>query len=189
MDDIEPTILYSIAITAVILGFIAIVFAILSISVDDGYIPPAPSQCEDSCTSLGTIPESCTLDTTGVCTNYIIADIQTDDNVNLGLFILSPVSTPYTEACYGLCNGDVSKDQNGNYICKNDDKGKNNDNSIYVPCEGLTTTECKYNICLNTYKPKPGCSGYSAPVGCKDGVLYYLKSTSKGSSTTCACNF
>jgi hypothetical protein len=185
MDDIEPSILYSIAITAVILGLIAIVWAIMSITVDTDYIPPPPSQCGDSCSWLDSIKESCAVDPSGVCTNYILADIRAS-NTDLGYFILSPVSIPYPEACYGLCIGDVSKDQSGNYICSNDTSS----DPSYISCDGSTDTECNYNICLKSFKPNPGCSTYSSPVGCKDGVMYYLKSTSYDKSTSsCKCNF
>lgn len=176
MNDFEPSLLYSIAITALILGTIAIVWVIIGINVSNDDINP-PTECQESCSTLLNLDKSpCQLnDSLTSCTTDIAVDISDSSGYFLGTFLTSSVSTSYAEVCAGTCNGTTSRDDDGNYSCSDPN------------CSNM---DCTYNRCIDYFKPLPECKDeYSKPIGCRHNIPFYPKVLDKNVNAGCVCSF
>src|SRR5438132_1188627 len=106
--DFERPLLYGIAIVAVIITIVAVVFVILGITHGNAI---ANTNCVYACGTLPQITnERCIQDRYGNCTPFRPYE------TTYASFQISDSQISYAEACAGLCNGTVSMGTSG-FVC------------------------------------------------------------------------
>jgi len=171
VNDIEPSILLSIAIIAIVIGSIAIFITIITINNNKEEIQN--DQCNFVCADIVQITSNsnCIKDLNNNCSNFIKGDLTLTNNDNdIITVILSPQPKPPLEACRNFCNNIVTVDSNGDPVCPDVE-------CIKTDCTGddCKNMDCNYYACLNTIIKPPECSSSQAkPLACYNNILYYL---------------